>query len=132
MPSDLPPWFVALADARTLSVRPHYRRLGMDVEKGIVFAERDGFRALELDTYRPGSPPGAGGPAPLLVYVHGGGWRVSHRSRAPRETRDWDHGFFERLTDAGFVVAAISYRFSGEAVFPAQLDDTVAALDWLQ
>jgi acetyl esterase/lipase len=66
-----------------------------------------------------------------LVYVHGGGWRVSHRSRAPRETRDWTHGFFERLTDAGFVVAAPDYRLSAEALFPAQIDDVVDALRWL-
>jgi acetyl esterase/lipase len=102
------------------------------VDKAIVFAEREGFRALELDVYRPGESADA--PArtrPLLVYVHGGGWRMSHRSRAPRETRAWPRGFFERLTDAGFVVAASEYRFSGEARFPAQIDDTLEALRWL-
>jgi acetyl esterase/lipase len=101
----------------------------VQVEKAIVYAERDGFRALELDVYRPGAP--SEGARPLLVYVHGGGWRVSHRSRAPRETRDWTHGFFERLTDAGFVVAAPDYRLSAEALFPAQIDDVVDALRWL-
>jgi len=99
------------------------------VDKAIVYAERDGFRALELDVYRPDAS--ADGPRPLLVYVHGGGWRVSHRSRAPRETREWDCGFFERLTDAGYVVAAPDYRLSGEARFPAQIDDVVEALRWL-
>jgi acetyl esterase/lipase len=108
----------------------------IDVEKAVVFAEREGFRPLELDlrrrTPRPGSSPGASAdPSPLLVYIHGGGWRVSHRSRAPRETRALDRGFFERLADAGFVVAATAYRFSGEAPFPAQLDDTIDALRWL-
>jgi acetyl esterase/lipase len=102
----------------------------MQVERGTVFAEREGFRALELDVYRPSEP--AEGPRPLLVYVHGGGWRQSHRNRAPRETRDWSRGFFDRLTDAGFVVATPAYRFSGEAHFPAQLDDVVAALRWLR
>lgn len=101
----------------------------MDVERAVIFAEREGFRALELDLYRPG---GHGDDLrPLLVYVHGGGWRMSHRSRPPRETRAWQRGFFERLTDAGFVVAATEYRFSGEALFPAQVDDTIEALGWL-
>lgn len=111
---------------------------GIVVEKAIVFAEREGFRPLELDLHRrnqrPGTSAGAStsaGPSPLLVYVHGGGWRVSHRSRPPRETRAWGRGFFERLADAGFVVAATEYRFSGEARFPAQLDDTIEALRWL-
>jgi acetyl esterase/lipase len=102
----------------------------MHVERAIVFAEREGYRALELDLYRRDGPEDR--TRPLLVYVHGGGWRVSHRSRAPRETRDWQRGFFERLTDSGFVVAATEYRFSGEALFPAQLDDTVEALGWLR
>ena len=102
----------------------------MDVEKGIIFAEREGFRALELDVYRP-APSAEVGLRALVVYVHGGGWRVSHRSRAPRETRPWARGFFERITDAGFVVAAHDYRLSGEALFPAQIDDTVEALGWL-
>jgi acetyl esterase/lipase len=100
------------------------------VDRSIVFAEREGFRALELDVYRPTQP--TDGPRPLLVYVHGGGWRQSHRNRAPRETRDWSHGFFDRLTDAGFVVATPAYRFSAEARFPAQLDDVVEALRWLR
>jgi acetyl esterase/lipase len=65
------------------------------------------------------------------VFVHGGGWRVSHRSRPPRETRAWTRGFFERITDAGFVVATPEYRFSAEAIFPAQLDDALDAVRWL-
>jgi len=98
-------------------------------DKAIVFAEREGYRALELDIYRDADTDDA--VAPLVVFVHGGGWRVGHR-RAPRETRDWSEGFFERLCSAGFVVAAVSYRFSGEALFPAQVDDVVDAIRWLR
>lgn len=82
----------------------------VNLEKAIVYAEREGYRALELDLYRP--THASGGPRPLIVYVHGGGWRQSHRSRAPRETRGWDRGFFERLIEAGFTVAAPDYRLS--------------------
>ncbi|HKA85853.1 MAG TPA: alpha/beta hydrolase, partial [Acidimicrobiales bacterium] len=104
----------------------------MHVEKAIVYAEREGFRALELDVYAPEQRSDDRAlPRPLLVYVHGGGWRVSHRSRPPRETREWSPGAFERLVDAGFVVATPGYRLSGEALFPAQLDDTLEALRWL-
>lgn len=103
--------------------------MAVNVEKAIVYAEREGYRALEIDIHRPTEPPA--GPRPLLVYVHGGGWRQSHRSRPPRETRGWTHGFFERLAAAGFVVAAPDYRLSGEARFPAQRDDLNLALGWL-
>ena len=46
----------------------------MQVERAVVFAEREGFRALEIDIYRPDER--VDGLRPLLVYVHGGGWRV--------------------------------------------------------
>jgi acetyl esterase/lipase len=100
----------------------------LGTDKAIVFAEREGYRALELDFYRDAGTDDA--VAPLVVFVHGGGWRVGHR-RAPRETRDWSEGFFERLCSAGFVVATVSYRFSGEAPFPAQIDDVVDGIRWL-
>jgi acetyl esterase/lipase len=98
-------------------------------DKAVIYCEREGFRALELDLHR---PEHANGPLPLLLYVHGGGFRLSHRSRAPRETRGWDPGFFELLTAAGFVVAANDYRFSDEALYPAPVDDTKEALRWLR
>jgi acetyl esterase/lipase len=104
--------------------------MGQTVERAIVYAEIEGYRALELDLYRP--DPAGEALQPLVVYIHGGGWRVSHRSRAPRETRSWSRGFFERITDAGFVVAAPDYRLSAEALFPAQLDDMLTAIRWLQ
>ena len=101
----------------------------LDTDKAIVFAEREGYRALELDIYRDGASTAS--PLPVVVFVHGGGWRVGHR-RAPRETREWERGFFDRICDAGFVAVACSYRFSGEATFPAQIDDVVDALRWIR
>lgn len=102
---------------------------GVDVERGIVFAERDGYRFLELDVYR---PAGQDRSLPVLHQIHGGGWRVSHRGRAPRETRSWAPTFFERMVAAGFVVVASSYRFSGEAHYPAAIEDSLDAVRWIR
>ena len=99
------------------------------VDRAIVYAEKEGYRFLELDVYRPAEPTG---PRPLLHYVHGGGWRVSSRQRAPRETRGWSTDLFTRMVEAGFVVAASDYRFSGEAHYPAAIEDTTDALTWLR
>jgi len=99
------------------------------VEQAIPFSERDGYRFLELDIYRPETQTGS---LPLLHYVHGGGWRVSSRQRTPRETRGWTPGLFELMVDAGFVVAASDYRFSGEALYPAAVEDTLDAVRWLR
>jgi acetyl esterase/lipase len=100
----------------------------VDIDKAVVFAEREGYRALELDIYREASATGA---LPVVAFIHGGGWRVGHR-RPPRETREWEHGCFDRICEAGFAVVALSYRFSGEATFPAQIDDAVEGLRWLR
>ena len=102
---------------------------GVVVERGIVFAEKDGFRFLELDVYRPAEQDG---PLPVLHQIHGGGWRVSHRGRSPRETRSWRPTFFERMVAAGFVVVASSYRFSGEARYPAAVEDSLDAVRWIR
>ena len=99
------------------------------VERGIIFAEKDGYRPLELDVYRPAVQHG---PLPVLHQIHGGGWRVSHRSRAPRETRPWTPSFFDRMVAAGFVVVASSYRFSGEALYPAAIEDCLDAVRWIR
>jgi acetyl esterase/lipase len=97
------------------------------VDRAIIYAEKEGFRALELDVHRPAL---AADPLPVVLYVHGGGWRVSSRQRTPRETRGWTPGFFEQIVDSGFVVVANDYRFSGEALYPAAVDDTADALAW--
>jgi acetyl esterase/lipase len=97
------------------------------VDRAIIYAEKEGFRALELDVHRPAL---AADPLPVVLYVHGGGWRVSSRQRTPRETRAWTPGFFEQIVDSGFVVVANDYRFSGEALYPAAVDDTADALAW--
>ena len=101
----------------------------MSVERGIVFAEKEGYRFLELDVYR---PDGAGDdPLPVIHQIHGGGWCRSHRGRAPREVREWSPSFFESMAAAGFVVVASSYRFSEEARYPAAVEDVLDAADWI-
>ncbi|WP_426596030.1 alpha/beta hydrolase fold domain-containing protein [Cellulomonas sp. McL0617] len=63
------------------------------------------------------------------MWIHGGGWQVG----SPKH--DWpflvEAGSRARILGAGFALAMVSYRFSSEAPFPAQLDDVKAALRWL-
>ena len=69
--------------------------------------------------YRPGDV----GPAPLLVFFHGGGWVIG----------DLDtHDALCRLTcrDAGIHVLSIDYRLAPEHPAPAALDDAYAAFRW--
>ncbi|MBQ1162248.1 alpha/beta hydrolase, partial [Streptomyces sp. A73] len=70
-------------------------------------------------------------PAPLLLYIHGGARRRGRRDDMGMRTRDWDPGPFPPHAAAGLAVACVDYRLSGEATFPAPLDDLRAALRWL-
>ncbi|MCP2370283.1 acetyl esterase/lipase [Agromyces terreus] len=90
----------------------------------LVFAEPGG-RPLRLDLHLPGSS--LAGPVPVIVFVHGGGWNSGTRHEFGPEV---DRAF-ERMVDAGLAVASVEYRLSDEAIFPAQVDDVVAALRWI-
>ncbi|MFF0373907.1 alpha/beta hydrolase [Actinoplanes missouriensis] len=89
----------------------------------------DGFRPLLLDLHL---PEPAEVPPPIVVFVHGGGWRRGSRQMFCPTWRDWQPGPFARLVAEGFAVASVDYRLSAEALFPAQLDDVTAAVGWLR
>lgn len=59
---------------------------------------------------------------PLLIYIHGGGWRELSKKVCPGEM----------VAQRGWAIACISYRFSHEAIFPAQIHDTKEAVRWLR
>lgn len=63
-------------------------------------------------------------PAPLVVYVHGGAFKVGDKSMVG--------GKVQSLLDAGYAVASVNYRLSGEALFPAGAQDVKAAVRFLR
>jgi acetyl esterase/lipase len=96
---------------------------------GVPYAAIPGVRPLELDLYL---PPGERGPVPVVVFLHGGGWRLGSRHTAGPAFRGADPTPFERVAQAGIAVASVDYRLSAEATFPAQLHDAKAAVRWLR
>ncbi|MEU5001326.1 alpha/beta hydrolase [Streptomyces sp. NPDC021622] len=104
---------------------------GVSVLRGIPYDVPEGSRPLELDLWLPEKAGQSPTPAPLVLYVHGGAWRRGRRDDMGLHTRSWSPGPFARIAAAGFAVACVDYRLSGEAVFPAPLDDLRAALRWL-
>jgi acetyl esterase/lipase len=76
-------------------------------------------QALRLDLYLPRQ---IARPLPLIVSLHGGGWSGGHRSQSPA----W------MLARYRYAVATIEQRFVPAAIFPAQLEDCAAAIDWLR
>ena len=80
-----------------------------------------GDRTLEMDIYR---PKNAKGRLPAIVCIHGGGWAKGTRR---------NHGTIaQALAARGYVAATISYRLSGEARFPAHIQDCKAAVRFLR
>ncbi len=100
---------------------------GVSRTRAVTFAAIGGYRPLELDIVR----PAADGLWPAVMYLHGGGWRLGARDMTSPAFRDWQPGLLDRVASAGFAVVCPDYRLSGEARFPAQLDDVLRALDWV-
>ncbi|MCQ2772269.1 MAG: alpha/beta hydrolase [Bacilli bacterium] len=61
----------------------------------------------------------------LLVLIHGGGF--SYNDSRSRQSR-FMYDYFRKQ---GYAVASINYRLSGEALFPASLNDVKSALRFL-
>jgi acetyl esterase len=64
-------------------------------------------------------------PTPLVIYIHGGGFRAGDKSTL-------DPDLLKRLLDAGISVAAINYRFSQHAPYPAPMLDGARAVQHLR
>lgn len=85
--------------------------------RNLEFAEVDG-ESLLLDLMLPRRAVNP----PLLVWIHGGGWRSGSKAGVP----------IAGLVKRGYAVASISYRLTDVAVFPAQIYDCKAAIRWLR
>lgn len=95
------------------------RQPGVEIHRDLVYASVHGTE-LHLDLYLPESRP-----APVCLWLHGGGW-----ARGSRTVRGQER--LLPVARSGVAVAAVQYRFSGEAAFPAPLDDARSAVRWLR
>jgi acetyl esterase len=77
---------------------------------------------LPARLYAPFAEPGAG-PAPLLVYFHGGGWVIGDL-----DTHDSPCRFL--AAHAGVAVLSVDYRLAPEHPFPAAPEDAFVAFSW--
>jgi acetyl esterase/lipase len=80
-----------------------------------------GGRPLRMDVFVPEHRIAT--PTPAVLWIHGGGWEHGDKrgnSGAPF------------LADGGFVTASLTYRLSGEAPFPAAIEDCKCAIRFLR
>lgn len=109
-------------------IPPPLESAGIRRRPGLPYAALPGARPLELDLYLPKDAA----PAPVVVFVHGGGWRLGSRHSIGPLYADWSPTPFERIAARGIAVASVDYRLTGEAQWPAQLHDVKAAVRWLR
>ncbi len=86
--------------------------------KNIEYKNING-KSLQLDIYQ---PKGLTKPAPLLVFIHGGGWRGGDRA---------DYlVYLTHFASLGYVTATVSYRFLKVAPYPACVEDILDAVNF--
>ncbi|ROS44554.1 alpha/beta hydrolase [Amycolatopsis thermoflava] len=101
--------------------RPHPVRVldGAVSYLDIRYATVTGWRPLTLDLHL---PLDAGGPLPVVVYAHGGGFVGGSKEMGPWAT----------LPACGIAVASVGYRLAGEVAHPGPVEDVLAAIRWVR
>ena len=105
--------------ASTLGQTPGRTLAGIKAERDIPYVT-NGHRNQVLDVYLPEQPSEK--PLPLLIWIHGGAWMGGSQANPP----------VLFLVHKGFAVASIQYRFSKDAIWPAQSYDCKAAIRFLR
>lgn len=90
------------------------------VEKDLEYAKA-GDKPLRLDLARPKEGEG---PFPLIVCIHGGGWKAGSKEQMAPQTY--------ALAQQGYVAATVQYRLVPEGEFPDPLQDVRAAIRFLK
>jgi len=86
----------------------------------IVYGTGDGVD-LHMDIAR---PKDLNEPAPCVVFIHGGGWRMGNKSMHTKQIK--------AFAEQGFVAASVQYRFVPRYQFPAQVHDVKCAVRYLR
>ncbi len=93
---------------------------GVELLSDIEYGKPEGH-ALLLDLYRPKESKR---PVPVVVFVHGGGWKNGSKSSA-RSQAAW-------LAQHGIAVASIDYRLTDVGQWPDQINDCYEAVRWVR
>lgn len=94
-------------------------RHGLEVVRDIPYLD-DGQVAHRLDVWRPIERRG---PLPSVLYLHGGGFHILSKES------HWIMAL--ALARRGYAVFNANYRLSGQAPYPAAVEDAAAALAWV-
>ena len=108
----------AYAQAADTVYKPVEFPEGYSTKLNVVYAKVKDWEG-KMDLYL---PPKEKGLSPVVINIHGGGW-----NHGVKESQTGFSTFFK----AGFAVANIEYRLTGQATAPAAVEDTRCALIYL-
>ncbi|MEO5731249.1 MAG: alpha/beta hydrolase, partial [Byssovorax sp.] len=110
--------FRGAASAGRLHPLARPERHSVEVLRDIPY-RREGGREHKLDIYR---PTGRKGPLPIVLYVHGGGFRILSKNT------HWIMAL--AFARRGYLVFTIDYRLAPRNPYPAAPEDAAAAFAW--
>jgi acetyl esterase len=112
----------ALSPAEGRDLYRAMRPLNPDLEVGAVENRTIEGPAdtMGLRIYRPAGST----TAPVYIHYHGGGWVIGDLDTADAACRGI-------AATAGVIVVSVDYRLAPEHPFPAAVDDSYAALEWV-
>lgn len=115
-------WLLAASGAlaQQLNDPPFQLPDSVEMRRDAVYATY-GTRQMHADLFLPKQ---GSGPRPAVVYVHGGGWSGGNKQQFHRQAA--------HMATKGFAGVCVEYRLSGEAKYPAAIDDVRAAIRWLR
>src|SRR5437016_918672 len=90
----------------------------VNIVRDVVYKRVNG-RDLRLDIY---SPKSITHPLPVVLWIFGNRWSRGSKNHPPPLD----------LMSQGYIVISIDYRLSGEAPFPAAIEDCKAAVRWIR
>jgi arylformamidase len=97
------------------SIDPNKVKVQRDVHYGREIRQ-------DADIY---SPVGIKSPAPVVMFLHGGGWQIGNKTSG-----HVDKGI--AWAEHGVVFVSINYRLAPEVTHPKQIEDVAQAFAWVQ
>lgn len=115
-------FFNGLSSLGRLHPKARPARHGLEVVRDVAYLDTRESEHL-LDVYRPIDAPRDARARPVVMYVHGGGFRILSK----------DTHWIMALAFArrGYVVINVSYRLAPRHPFPAAVDDVCRAYQWV-
>lgn len=112
------PIALSAQETATKTYKPVEFPAGFTAQLDVVYTKVKDWEG-KMDLYL---PPKTSKATPVVINIHGGGW-----NHGEKESQTGFSTFFK----AGFAVANIEYRLTGQATAPAAVEDTRCALIYL-